>query len=620
MCGIAGKISFKRPVSEEEILRMTKKITHRGPDDEGIFVEGGVGLGSRRLSIIDLSYAGHMPMISEDGETIIVYNGEIYDYQKEREELVKDGVRFRSRSDTEVVLYLYKKYGIGCLERMCGMFGFAIYDKEKNIIFAARDRFGEKPFKYYWDGQYFIFASELKAILENAEVKREIDPQAIFDYLTYQYVPCPATGFKNIYKLPHSHYLILDLKSGKLTIERYWQLDYSEKLDLNEDEWKKKILQSLEEAVKIRMVSDVPLGVFLSGGLDSSTVVAMMAKNSIQPIKTFSIGFEEDKFDERKYARIVAEIFKTDHHEFIVKPNMIDDLPDLVAYYEEPYGDPSMLPTYYLAKLTRGFVTVALNGDSGDENFAGYIRYKELQYYLALKKIPRFTRKIGKAIFEFIKANIYSNSFINHVIRFIDSLDEDDMSKYLQYIGYFTDSEKRKMLKEDFLTKNILADSSRFLKAIYEPVRANRLDKITYTDFNSYLPDVLMVKVDIATMKVSLESRAPLLDHKFVEMTAKIPPNLKLKNGISKYILKKALADILPEEILHRRKKGFGIPAGAWLRGELKDYYRDKVIDNSIFIKQIFKEEYVDQIFKEGKGGNLWLLLCLELWYREYFE
>src|SRR6185369_15049890 len=372
MCGIAGKISFSsQNVSEQEIETMNDAIRHRGPDDSGIYIspDKKVGFGHRRLSIIDLSPLGHQPMRYMDRYEII-FNGEIYNFQEQKAVLEKDGYTFASHSDTEVILALYDKYGKECLQYLRGMFAFAIYDEHKNTLFCARDRVGKKPFKYYMNDTVFLFASELKAILIQPEYHKEPDYLAIHHYLTLQYVPAPLTGFKGISKLEPAHYLLIDLKTRAVEKERYWKLDYAKKQELSETEWKKRILDKLEESVKLRMLSDVPIGAFLSGGIDSSAIVALMAKNSQTAIKTFSIGFEDEKFNELKYARIIADTFMTDHTEFIVKPDAIQLLPMLVRQYEEPYADSSALPTYYVAKLTRDHVTVALNGDGGDENFA----------------------------------------------------------------------------------------------------------------------------------------------------------------------------------------------------------------------------------------------------------
>jgi asparagine synthase (glutamine-hydrolysing) len=365
MCGITGKISFSsKNISSQEIEAMNDAVLHRGPDDGGVYISpsGKVGLGHRRLSIIDLSPLGHQPMRYMDRYEI-VFNGEIYNFQEKRDMLEKEGYTFASHSDTEVILALYDKYKEGCLEHLRGMFAFALYDEKENTLFAARDRVGKKPFKYYQDNNLFLFASELKAILTQPEYHKEPDYLAIHHYLTLQYVPAPLTGFVGIKKLEPAHYLKIDLTTKQIEKKRYWKLDYSKKLDLSEEEWKKRILDKLEESVKLRMIADVPLGAFLSGGIDSSAVVAMMAKHSKTPIKTFSIGFKEEKYNELPFAKMIAEKFKTDHMEFIVEPDAIGLLPMLVRQYEEPYADSSALPTFLVSKLTRDHVTVALNGD-----------------------------------------------------------------------------------------------------------------------------------------------------------------------------------------------------------------------------------------------------------------
>ncbi|MCI0532711.1 asparagine synthase (glutamine-hydrolyzing), partial [bacterium] len=400
MCGITGKISLNsRTVNPADIEKMNGAIQHRGPDDGGIYLspDQKTGLGHRRLSIIDLSPLGHQPM-QYLNRYRIVFNGEIYNFREKRAKLEKEGYVFTSHSDTEIILALYDKHKEDCLEHLRGMFAFAIYDEVEKILFCARDRVGKKPFKYYLDDNVFMFASELKAILTQPEYIKEPDLNAIHHYLTLQYVPAPLTGFKSIKKLEPAHYLILNLKTKELKKERYWRLDYSHKLQLSEREWEKQILEKLEESVRLRMISDVPLGAFLSGGIDSSAVVAMMAQHSDKPIKTFSIGFKEQKYNELPYARLVAEKFKTNHTEFIVEPNALEVLPFLVHHYEEPYADSSALATYYVSKLTREYVTVALNGDGGDENFAGYTRYAAFQISNLLDRFDILNKAFGKPL------------------------------------------------------------------------------------------------------------------------------------------------------------------------------------------------------------------------------
>lgn len=628
MCGIAGKISLEnREISTQEVETMNDAIKHRGPDDGGAYIspDRKVGLGHRRLSIIDLSPLGHQPMRYLDRYEI-VFNGEIYNFQEKRAELLKEGYTFASHSDTEVILALFDKYGEKCLQYLRGMFAFAIYDEQKHTLFAARDRVGKKPFKYFFDGKVFMFASELKAILTQPEYSREPDYEAIHHYLTLQYVPAPLTGFKDIKKLEPAHFLSLDLSTGTLRNEQYWKLDYSEKLDLPESEWKKQIIDKLDESTHLRMISDVPIGAFLSGGVDSSAVVAMMARHSDKPIKTFSIGFKEEKYNELPYARMIAEKFKTEHTEFIVEPHAIDLLPMLVKQYEEPYADSSALPTYYVSKLTREHVTVALNGDGGDENFGGYTRYAAFQISTYLDHLDFLNRLAGKPLTGFLTKNIRT-TFFDRLHRFSRSLSDDYRRRYFSYTAYFTNEQKANLYTDEFKAKvwnddtyDIIA--SRFL----ESGSKNRTEQAVYADLVTYLPEDLLAKVDIATMTVALEGRSPFLDHELLELSAKIPFNLKLKGfNNKKYILKEALRDIIPDEVMFRPKMGFGVPIDAWFRGELKDYASGKLLDGQLVKRGLFKRQAIENILHSHAATqvnfspHIWALLTLELWFEEYF-
>jgi asparagine synthase (glutamine-hydrolysing) len=629
MCGITGKIYLKDDiVSADDIEVMNEKIKHRGPDDGGVYIspDKKIGLGHRRLSIIDLSPLAHQPMNYLD-RYWIVFNGEIYNFQEKREMLEKDGYVFNSKSDTEVILALYDKFGKKCLEHLRGMFALAIYDEQERTIFCARDRVGKKPFKYYLDENVFIFASELKAILTQKEYKKEPDYIAIHHYLTLQYCPAPLTGFKDIKKLEPAHYLSIDLKNGKIEKERYWKLDYSKKLDLSEDEWKKRIMEKLEESVKLRMISDVPLGAFLSGGIDSSAVVGLMSKLSDKPVKTFSIGFEEEEYNELKYARIVADKFKTDHTEFIVKPDAVEMLPFLVKQYEEPYADSSALPTYYVSKLTREHVTVALNGDGGDENFAGYGRYSVQKFSLWYDKLMPLHKALALPFSKFL-ANIFKNNFFDHAYLFAKSLSDDYRRRYLNYICIFTNDMKKELYTAEF---NKLTKAHDSYDLIVEKFNAagtkNKMDQTLFADFSSYLSDDLMTKVDIDSMAVSLEGRSPLLDHEMLELTAKIPFDLKLRGrNNKKYIFKKALEGLIPDSVMNRPKMGFGVPIDVWFRGKLKNYAYDLLLSEKSVKRGIFKKESVRKILdthaktKISYAYHIWALITLELWFREYFD
>lgn len=629
MCGIAGKISLtEKQVSTDEVERMNDAIRHRGPDDGGVYLspDRRVGLGHRRLSIIDLSPLGHQPMRYLDRYEI-VFNGEIYNFGEKRAMLEAEGYAFASHSDTEVILALYDKYREKCLEHLRGMFAFAIYDEKEQKLFAARDRVGKKPFKYFFDGKTFLFASELKAILTQPEYVKEPDYEAIHHYLTLQYIPAPLTGFKDLQKLEPAHSLMLDTRTGTLKKERYWKLDYSKKLRLSEEEWKKRIIDKLDESTRLRMISDVPIGAFLSGGIDSSAVVAMMARHSDKPIKTFSIGFEEEKYNELKYARMIAERFKTDHTEFIVKPDAIKLLPMLIRQYEEPYADSSALPTYYVSKLTREHVTVALNGDGGDENFAGYGRYSVHKFALRYDKLMFLHRTIALPLAK-LAAEAFKTTFFERAYRFAQGLSKPYNERYVDYICYFTNRMKDNLYTESFKEKVRAIDSVRIVADRFrESGSRNRAEQAVYADFATYLPDDLMVKADIATMAVALEGRSPFLDHELLELTAKIPFHLKLKGlNDKKYILKEALRGIVPDEVMFRPKMGFGIPIHSWFRNELKEYAYDTLLSDKATDRGIFKKDAVENLLEKhcstniDFGYHIWALITLELWFQEYFD
>ncbi len=627
MCGITGKIYFdNNTVKESDVLAMNEAIIHRGPDDGGVYVSNDkkVGLGHRRLSIIDLSPLGHQPM-EYYNRYRIVFNGEIYNFQEKREMLLAEGYTFKSKSDTEIIMALYDKFGKNCLSHLRGMFAFAIYDEKEQTVFCARDRVGKKPFKYYLDKNVFIFASELKAILTQKEYEKSPDYLAIHHFLTLQYCPTPLTGFKNIKKLEPAHYLFVDLKTKKVEKKRYWKLDYSQKLDLSEDEWKKKIADKLEEAVRLRMISDVPIGAFLSGGIDSSAVVAMMSKLSTSPVKTFTIGFSEKRYDETDYAKEIADKFKTDHHEFIVEPQALEIIPFLVKHFEEPYADKSALPTYYVSKITREHVTVALSGDGGDENFGGYARHSIQKFSFWYENFSGLNRFLVLPITKFFSQQ---STLMNRLYRFAKTLPEKYDYRYVNYICYFSNELKNRIYSDDFKKKFQKFDSYYSVaKKFKESASEDRLDQTMYADFMTYLPDDLMAKADIDTMAVSLESRSPFLDHEFLELTAKIPAKLKIKGlNNKKYILKKTLEDILPKDILYRKKMGFGVPIDVWLRGELKDYAYATLLCEKALKRNLFKKEEIKKILDAHMQGKvsyaqqIWALLMLEKWFNIFFD
>ncbi len=650
MCGICGVIDFGHECIQAETLKqMCKVLAHRGPDDEGMLLIRGnryvelrrsiflpsasgdfeVGFGHRRLSIIDLSEIAHQPMSNEDGTIWIVFNGEIYNFQEIKPELEGRGHRFRSKSDTEVILHGYEEWGIECLRRFRGMFAFALWDSTRRQLFMARDRLGKKPLVYAKKNGKFAFASEIKALLQVSWINRKVNGKALHDYLTLQYVPSPDTIFEGIHKLPPAHYLIMN-STGEVKIERYWKLPFtsngSNKLGVNEAS--QLLREKLEESVRLRLISDVPLGAFLSGGIDSSLVVGIMAKLSERPVKTFSIGFEEKDFDELTYARMVAKHFSTDHHEFIVKPDAIEILPKLVWHYNEPFADSSAIPTYYVAKMTRDHVTVVLTGDAGDENFAGYYRYLRSKWVALFSKIPEKMRgDLLPALLRMIAQLHWKEMKFNRLANYIESLSSNQARNYAEQVKIFNAGEKGNLYSPEFAEAVSGSDSVEYLVGKYEEAETdNLIEQLLYLDINTYLPEDLLVKTDIATMANSLEARVPFLDHPLMEFVASLPSNLKLKGNITKYILKEAYSDFLPQDILTRRKMGFGVPVSRWFRNELKEYMFEILLDPQSLKRGYFKKESVERLLREhlehryDHSSKIWALLFLEIWFRTFVD
>lgn len=616
-------MDFKRPIERATLKIMADALCHRGPDAEGIWIDGPAGLIHRRLSIIDLSEAANQPMHNEDGSVWIVFNGEIYNFLEMRDELIAKGHRFVTRSDTEVLLHLYEEKGTEMLALLRGMFAFAIWDARRRRLFAARDRIGKKPFKYYLDGEKFLFASELKAIRARGDVKTDIEAGDIHQYLGFGYVFAPNTGFRQIKKLPPAHFLILE--NGRLRIERYWRLDYRRQTDLNFDECRERIIPELEEAVRLRLISDVPLGAFLSGGVDSSAVVALMARHSSQPVRTFSIGFDFDAHNELPYARAVARQYATNHTEHVVKADAASVLPELARLYEEPYTDSSALPSYYLAQVTRRSVTVALNGDGGDENFCGYERYHLFMKMRGLiKQINQF--RLGWLLS--LGARALPGSLFASVRRRAGAihglLNAPNEQIYGRLIYSMTDELKSGLYVPEFQKWIKDWPNHRFIAERFAPEYSGSLPlaQALLWDFENYLPEDLCAKMDIATMAHGLEARSPFLDHKFMEFCATIPIEWKYRNGDKKHILKQALTPLLPHDILYRRKQGFGIPIHEWFRGDLKPLVHDTLLAPGAGIHRWLDKAALARLAAAHESGasdegyRLWLLLMLELWLR----
>ncbi|QQG42245.1 MAG: asparagine synthase (glutamine-hydrolyzing) [Candidatus Woesebacteria bacterium] len=615
MCGIVGYVG---DVNHEKIDKMLQKTRHRGPDDSGIFIRGNVGLGSNRLAIIDLSAKGHQPMFDDKKSICIVYNGEIYNFMDIRRKLEKQ-YKFRSNSDTEVIIYAYKKWGINCLRYLNGMFAFVIYDMRNNLLFGARDRRGEKPLKYFFDGKTFIFSSEIKGILSVLKEKPEMDIEAISDYLTLQYVPAPKTGFRNIYKLPSASYFMF--KEGKLKINKYWNLDFSKKLNLSEDEWVEMLEEKVNKSVKDRMVSDVPIGAFLSGGVDSSATTAFMAMNSSKRIKTFSIGFTDPKFDETKYSKQIADLYCTDHSYIKINSKIFkEELPNISDYYDEPFADNSLIPTLFLSRFARKGVTVALSGDGGDENFAGYDRYNVVAFGAYYRLIPKILRSHLVSPVVDTLFNLSPNLLNARLKIFSNTFEEPFYKRYLHYKSFFDKKDKEYILSKPG-HDTFLIDRDQFDSKLSD------VDNALKADINSYLPEDLLYKMDIASMSASLEVRAPLLDYELMELTAKMPSNLKIKNFNKKYIFKKMLIEknIVPENIVNRPKRGFNAPIGDWLRKDLKEYTLSQLNSKKFRQTDLFDDDkldsYTDKYFSSDLGyhNNIFALLTLSNWIDKFF-
>ena len=627
MCGIIGKYNFHtgEPVSPDLIKAMCDKVIYRGPDDGGVYTDGHIGLGHRRLSILDLSELGHQPMSSEDGQIWITYNGEIYNFQLLREGLIAKGYTFKSDCDTEVLICLYQEYGTSCLKYLRGMFAFAIWDKRNSRLFLARDRIGKKPLFYYDDGKTFVFASEIKSILEDPQVRKEMNHEAFYDYFKYLYVPDPKTIYKNIHKLEAGHYLICT-PEGVGKSKEYWDVSFAKEHPGSLEDISDELLHILDESVRLRMISDVPLGAFLSGGIDSSGVVALMAKQQNNPVTTCAIGFDSEAFDEIQFARKIAIKYRTHHHEFTVKQKAEDILTDLAYYFDEPFADSSAIPTFFVSQLARQKVTVALSGDGGDENFAGYEKYYMDDIENRIRsKIPGFVRK---PFFPFLSRLISKR---DHILLKKGSTLLNTLGYESDYGFYLTNSEF-----EDSLWDQVIRENTKKRIGDYDPFSVTQhyyhkadtddhISKILYTDLKTYLSGIL-VKVDRMSMANSLEVRSPILDHEVIEFAASVPPNLKYNRGEKKYILKQSFRQILPKEIMHRKKMGFSVPMADWFRGELKDLAKGHLFDKESGLREFFHVRHLETIWEAHQAGRrnyatiLWSLLMFELWHKTFMR
>jgi asparagine synthase (glutamine-hydrolysing) len=618
MCGITGKIYFDplRNVDTSEIKRMTDSIIHRGPDDEGIYINNNIGLGFRRLSIIDLK-SGHQPLSNSDNSLWITFNGEIYNYRELRSNLAKMGYKFNTMTDTEVILNLYAKYGEDCLEYLRGMFAFVIWDDREKKLFGARDRFGIKPFYYYKDENQFVWGSEIKAILASEEIEKNVNLHSLDDYLTYGYIQKDRSIYSFINKIEPGHcFSIKPLENTKLRIRKYWDIDFRPDYSKSTEEWIELLQNGFKESVKLRLVSDVPLGAFLSGGIDSSSVVAQMASVSDKPIQTFSMGFKESKYNELKYAKLVAQKYNTKHSEFIVEPESVGLLDKLVNAYDEPFADSSAIPTYYVSKFARQNVTVALSGDGGDELFAGYKRYNKM---LKLHNRPMNYSAINKSIIKLLFKAL-PNSFAGKGLLYYLSLCSENLPAYQ---GIFKPYERKKMYTSEIVDLLDGKFSEMYKIDLISKMDFDYITKMQATDIKTYLVDDILTKVDRVSMANSLEVRVPMLDHKFFELSANIPSSLKLNENGQKDIFKKAMAPFLPNQIIEHRKQGFAVPLSMWFKDELKEYISDTLLGHNSKISSIINRNYLVKLVKDHNVGmrdlssKIWALLFLETWLQQ---
>ncbi len=610
----------------ELVRRMTDRIRHRGPDEDGFYFNNTVGLGMRRLAIIDLA-GGQQPIHNQDRTAWIVFNGEIYNYRELRADLEKRGRKLYTNSDTEAIIHLYDLYGADCPKYLRGMFAFAIWDERKEELLIARDRVGKKPLLYAELPDQLVFASEFAALLLHPDISRDVDRDALHYYLSFMCVPAPLTAYSAIRKLEPGHTLRYT-KDGEVKLERYWQPDFSNKIKVSEEEAGERAVATLREAVRLRLISEVPLGAFLSGGVDSSAVVALMSEESSEPVKTFSIGFEEQDFSELHHARRIAEHVGADHHEFIVRPDALEILPTLVEHYGEPYADSSAIPTYYVSRETRKHVTVALNGDGGDECFAGYERYAAMQLAERYRRLPAVLREqfVRRAV-DLLPTYGGRRNPVQRAKRFLAAASLPKVERYVRWVSVFDGLAKDELYTDEFKHETQGRSASDFLTPWFAKANgAGIVDASLLADTMTYLPNDLLVKVDIASMAVSLEARSPFLDHHVIEFAASLPEGLKLRGLTTKYLLKRVLKRLVPVENLERPKMGFGVPIGYWLRGEMQPFLRETLLSEKALARGLFRPEAVRRLIELHTRGErdyahqLWTLLMLELWFERFID
>ena len=623
MCGIAGKFNFdpSRAIDHDRLQTMTSVVAHRGPDAAGYFVGPGIGLGHRRLSIIDLS-TGDQPLANEDRTVWVVFNGEIYNFAEIRTELESFGHQFRTHTDTEVIVHAYEQWGDSAVDRFRGMFAYALWDERKRRLLLVRDRLGVKPLYYCATDSGVTFGSEIKSLLADPDVPRDWSADALDAYLTLQYVPCPQTMYRAIWKLPPGHMLVAE--RGRVSTKRYWDLTFTgDGNEAREEEYLEQLDALVNESVRLRLVSDVPLGAFLSGGIDSSVVVAAMAEQCAGRVVTTTVGFDEHGFNELEYARTVARHLGVEQHETIVRPDIVDLLPKLAWHFDEPFSDSSAVPTYYVSQAARQHVTVALSGDGGDELWAGYTRHRVEQWELTAR---RWLGPIGGTLAGQLARRVPLGVKGARSVRHLALSPAEAYAQKHAY-GQFESDDRDALYSSDFSHQVRHADPLASFRAAYETCSSkDPLDRALYVDVKTYLVDDIMTKVDRMSMAVSLEAREPLLDHKLLEFAAAVPTSLKLKNGRSKYLLRRLLERRIPREIVDRPKHGFEAPIGAWLRGPLAPMVDSLLLDGRLRDRGIFDDGAVAGLWSQHRKGRkdhrhrLWSLVMLELWFRQFVD
>ncbi len=617
MCGIAGIVSLDgEPVSLGELEQMTAVMVHRGPDEDGFYLGRGVGLAMRRLSIIDLK-TGSQPVRNEDGSVWLVFNGEIYNFKELRAELEKRGHSFYTAADTETIVHLYEEYGSDCVHKLRGMFAFALWDEGRRQLLLGRDRLGIKPLYYAEAGGRLIFASELKALLQLPEVERKLNWRGVNHLFTFLVTPLAESIIAGVRKLEPGHVLIAS-PGKRLVVESYWDVRFQPDYGRSEEYFAERLREILEESVRLHMVSDVPLGAFLSGGIDSSSVVAAMARLASGPVKTFSIGFPEGDYNELGYARLVAERFGTEHHELVLEPNVLEIIDEMVWYLDEPFGDSSAIPTYMVSKLAAEHVKVVLSGDGGDELFAGYQKYLVEKRERRYRFLPSPARRALGALAAALPKGVRGRNFLRHI-----SL--SGWERYLDSVTLFRREERRRLFRPEVFELMSGYDPWRVELECLEGARGDWLSALEYLDLKSYLPLDILTKVDRMSMAHSIEARVPLLDHVLVEFAATIPPDLRLRHGTTKYIFKLAMKGLLPDVTIDRPKQGFAVPLGRWFRGRLSSFVRELLLSEESRKRGIFNPDHIERLLARREKDReldleLWTLISFELWCRTFLD